>query len=606
MKTTPVNSNSLQTKNILLVENELSAALPITAILKDHGFTTTVAASGEDALRMIEDDPSIELVLMDIELGEGMDGTEAARLILEIRELPLIFLVSRSGCKNIEKTEVINSYGFITNETQPPVIVASIKTALRLFNRHKDNIKNEKLLEEREFFFQESLRAGNLGLYKYDYQTGQYHSSDILNEIYGIDESFEMGPDTWTQFLHPDDRDMVLDKLQKSIASQTGLETEHRIIRFSDKAVRWIHTISVIKYDSNGKIIYASGTVKDVTERRKEELLQKEREKIARTILDNIPQHIFWKDTESTYLGCNKSFAESSGLDSTQDIIGKNDFDLPFPRWLAESYRGDDAFVMENNKAKYHFNEHFLNAEKQMVILDTTKIPLVDKDGEVYGIIGVFDDITEQKKKEKQIQSLLVEKDIFLREIHHRMKNNIAIIESLLTLQLNAEEKKDVDSILIDVVGRVKSVKVLYDRLFVAEEYRHISTRNYFESLIDAILNLFSGSETITLHKEIEDFTIDPKTVTTLGIILNELITNAIKHAFNETNNKKLKIVIGKKKSRLSLLIADNGPGIDSKKDISQKSLGYQLIDLLVKQLGGTYTLRNNNGTECLIECACD
>ncbi len=127
-------------------------------------------------------------------------------------------------------------------------------------------------------------------------------------------------------------------------------------------------------------------------------------------IINTIPQSIFWKDQNSAYLGCNHAFAHEAGLNSPENIIGKNDFDLPWSREESEKYRADDREVMDNACAKKHIIETQQQMSGRVAWLDTTKIPLEDASGTVIGLLGVYEDITERKRAEEE--KLAMEKQL--------------------------------------------------------------------------------------------------------------------------------------------------------------------------------------------------
>jgi len=126
-------------------------------------------------------------------------------------------------------------------------------------------------------------------------------------------------------------------------------------------------------------------------------------QKMLQLILDTIPQGVFWKDRNFTYLGCNIQFAKDSGLENPDEITGKNDFELSW-KDIAQLYRDDDKFVMESNTPKLNFEEPLktLDGKKQWV--RTNKIPLYDQDKNVIGILGTYEDITEKKQAEETLQ----------------------------------------------------------------------------------------------------------------------------------------------------------------------------------------------------------
>lgn len=124
---------------------------------------------------------------------------------------------------------------------------------------------------------------------------------------------------------------------------------------------------------------------------------------VLRTILETLPYSVFWKDVNSVYLGCNKPFAECAGLADPRDIIGLNDYDLPWKREESDAYRADDALVMKSGVPKLHIIETQKNSAGQFTWLDTSKVPLRDKNGNIMGVLGIYADITEQKSNEIEL-----------------------------------------------------------------------------------------------------------------------------------------------------------------------------------------------------------
>ena len=122
-------------------------------------------------------------------------------------------------------------------------------------------------------------------------------------------------------------------------------------------------------------------------------------------ILNTIPQSVFWKDTKGRYLGCNASFARAAGLAAPNDIVGKTDFDLPWPAKEAEAYRADDLAVISANESRLHIEEPLQQADGSRIVIDTSKVPLVDAASAPYGVVGIYEDITERKNAEKALRA---------------------------------------------------------------------------------------------------------------------------------------------------------------------------------------------------------
>ncbi|NWG28187.1 MAG: PAS domain S-box protein [Ignavibacteriaceae bacterium] len=160
---------------------------------------------------------------------------------------------------------------------------------------------------------------------------------------------------------------------------------------------------SVIKNDENIPIALISVAV-DITDRKKFENELQQSRQMLQLILDNVPQRIFWKDINSKYLGCNKSFAKDAGLSTPDEIIGASDYDMPWKSAEADFYRSIDSEVMKNDKPVYHLIEPQTHLNGEISWLETNKIPLHDKLGNVVGILGTYEDISERKKSEEALK----------------------------------------------------------------------------------------------------------------------------------------------------------------------------------------------------------
>ena len=249
---------------------------------------------------------------------------------------------------------------------------------------------------------------------------------------------------------------------------------------------------------------------------------------------------------------------------------------------------------------------------------DKTNFPIeysshpIIENGIVTGTVITFNDITERKKVMDQIEGSLREKEVLLREIHHRVKNNLQIISSLLNLQSGSTDDKRTNEILEESKNRVKSMALIHEKLY---QNKNISSLDIHEFIEDLIKNLFNSygieSSTVNTKLSIDNINLNADQAVYLGLLINELVSNSLKHAFKSTPRDDSKeyqkrIFIGVYKNSdngYSVKIGDNGCGFPENIDFKNtESLGLQLVMSLVKQLDGEISLNNNQGTEFLIK----
>jgi PAS domain S-box-containing protein len=260
----------------------------------------------------------------------------------------------------------------------------------------------------------------------------------------------------WLPLVHADDRERVGRYL---LAQRSGdsSEQEFRIVH-RDGSLRIISEQSFCEADPErpGRLrLY--GAARDVTaQRHTEEALRQNRQTLA-TILNTVPQAIFWKNRNSIYLGCNMVFARAAGV-GADEIIGKSDFDLPWTREQSEAYRADDLAVMESKEAKLNIQESVTPVGGRLLWIETSKIPLVDAAGEVYGVLGVYGDVSERRRFEESLlearkaaETANQAKSEFLANMSHEIRtpmNGIIGMTQLLRLSaLSGEQQEYLDAI---------------------------------------------------------------------------------------------------------------------------------------------------------------
>ena len=269
-----------------------------------------------------------------------------------------------------------------------------------------DLVSTQNDLQEIEQRYQLTMQSSNslywiarINPYRIEYLSPAYET------IWGNSiESVYSEPEIWRKSIHPQDRKLAESRLLAWINGETDhYHAEYRIVT-DDKQIKWISDRGIYRNTRDGKIINIAGIADDITARRTAEIAQQESKRMLQLILDTVPIRVFWKNTESVFLGCNRLLANDAGLDSPDDIIGKTDFDFNWAE-QAPMYQHDDRVVMTTGKPKLHFEEPQTTPSGDKIWLETNKIPLTDSDGHIIGILGTYDDITYRKNTERELRS---------------------------------------------------------------------------------------------------------------------------------------------------------------------------------------------------------
>jgi two-component sensor histidine kinase len=235
-------------------------------------------------------------------------------------------------------------------------------------------------------------------------------------------------------------------------------------------------------------------------------------------------------------------------------------------------------------------------------ILGRGKLVAWDKNDAPLRMYGIHMDITERRRAEEQVRSLLREKETILREVHHRIKNNMGVIQSLLNLQASSVQEPKAAAALEDAANRVQSMTLLYDKLYQSATFDAVSIRDYLSTLVDEIVGTFPGGASVRVEKNIEDFPLDVRRLQPLGIIVNELLTNIMKHAFVGRDAGSIEVSVSTQGEKVSIVVRDDGVGLPESIDFESASgFGLMLVQNLAAQIGGRIRLERGAGTAVVL-----
>lgn len=229
------------------------------------------------------------------------------------------------------------------------------------------------------------------------------------------------------------------------------------------------------------------------------------------------------------------------------------------------------------------------------------RFPVHNPSGEVYRFVGIAEDITDRKIAETRLKDSLQEKELLLQEIHHRVKNNLQVISSLLDLQSQYIQEQAMQSTFRDCCNRVKSIALVHETLYQSKKFASINLRDYIQNLSGYLFQIYGVKENqIKLELDIDEVTLNIKTAIPCGLIINELVSNALKHAFPNSLDGTISVTFSSDlNNHYTLIVRDSGIGFTRNQGLTSiKTLGLQLVNVLSSQLEGILELDEKTGTE--------
>lgn len=383
------------TKTILLVEDQAIIAMAEANILKKNGYEVIIAYTGEEAITIASDNKELDLILMDIDLGKGIDGTDAAQIILQSREIPVVFFSNHTESEIVEKTEKITSYGYVVKNSGETVLLASIKMAFKLFNTHNKMLENERRLNM-------SLEGTGIGLWDMDFKTQQVYRTDKWFAMLGYELNDVSGSiDFWKDIIHPDDFEYVIRETEKHHKGLTDyLKVEHRL-RCKDGSYKWILNWGKIsERDRRGEPLRALGVHIDINERKLAEESLRNNEKKLQSIFKAVPIG-FGLTSNRILIEVNERICSMLGY-SCEELVGKSTRVL-YPTQEDFEYVGNVKYNQIAQLGTGTVETRWQRKDGRIIniLLSSTPLNLEDISA---GVTFTAIDITERKRVEEALQ----------------------------------------------------------------------------------------------------------------------------------------------------------------------------------------------------------
>lgn len=413
-----------------------------------------------------------------------------------------------------------------------------------------------------------------------------------LTKNYGFSE--EILGELPTILVAPEDKDLVLRMGRECLREGFFTNVEATHITADERRIPALVSAVLLK-DEKGEPLNILIIVRDISKRKKVEEELKIANSYNRSLIEASLDPMVTIGPDGKITDFNTATEHVTGY-SREELLG-TDF---------------SEYFTDSQKAKEIYNEVFYKGYVKDYPLEIKNengsiTPVIynaslyhDQKGKTLAVFAAARDITQLKNVEDQLKKSLKEKEMLLKEIHHRVKNNLTVISSLLNLQADYIKDKNDRALFQESQNRAKSMAIIHERLYQSSDLKSLEFGNYIRTLVNELSRNYAlDPEKIKTNLDVEDIQIDINLAIPLGLILNELVSNSMKHAFPDNRDGEINIEFYKDSGKLVLMLEDNGVGFPADLDYKNTdSLGMQLVNSLTDQIKAKMELKVDNGTK--------
>jgi PAS domain S-box-containing protein len=336
-----------------------------------------------------------------------------------------------------------------------------------------------------------------------------------------------------------------------------------------------------------------------ITARKMIEEALRESEKRFRAIFNRAPYGIAIIDSLSgSFKHVNQKYCDITGY-TQQEMLERTFQAITHPNDLQADLNNMQSLI-EGRIGIFQIDKRYFRKDGEIVWVQLTCVPLWLEEADPRLHIAMVEDITVRKRAEEALRTSLAEKDVLLKEVHHRVKNNLQVIASLLNLQRSLCQDDRAREVLRNSQDRVRAMALVHETLYQSPDLAHVSAADYVHRLTEHLRHSYAGtSDRISLTVQAEPLPLPPEVMVPCGLLLNELLSNCLKHAFPDGRRGEIRVRLAVEPDHgFTLIVHDNGVGLPVTIDPTRStSLGLQLVGQLVAQMGGTVSVDRAQGT---------
>ncbi len=449
----------------------------------------------------------------------------------------------------------------------------------------------EEKLHDSEHKFRQLTENISIAVFTFNMEGRFTYVNPSTTIITGFSEK-ELLTMKFFDIVHPEYRDLVMTRGFNRIKGEDVVQKYDFKIITKQGEIRWVEIFN--SRTTIDGLVVVLGTATDITDRKSADQRIRESEGKYKYLVESIEEGMVIADELENFTFYNEAARKIFGYDDKEmntmnfkRLVSSDDFN----RLKMETDKR-----LKGQSSKYDIEIICKDGEKRLI--SVTASPLFDND-DYTGSIGIFVDITEIRQAEEKIKSQLREKEVMLQEIYHRVKNNLQIISSMLKLQASYIDDEYAIQLFRNCQHRVKSMSLVHEKLYKSSDLTNISFRDYTNSLIKNLFNSLNiNSDRIGYELDINDVNLDITIAIPCGLIINELITNALKYGFPDDKRGVIKVSMTKlENGKLNLTVLNNGVDLPEDFDMTNlSSFGMRLVDILKDQLGAELNIERKDG----------
>ena len=476
---------------------------------------------------------------------------------------------------------------------EPDINLMEIIVGIIIFMVLIRQLITEKALSESEKNYRELVDNSLVGIYKTHLNGDIIFANESLARIFKSESVEELKSHKIVDFYkNPSERKKIIQRLKNE---GKLYQYELEMVSATGETVNMLLSANL-----TGNTI--SGMLMDITQRKYTEKALQDNEEKYRTLFEANPNHTILVSSDGVILDANSSAARFSGL-STGELIGRNFSDLGIFSEDNLSFAGEKFSRALKGETLKPFQYRLINKNGEYSWIETQLVP-IKKDGMINSILIIDTDITDRRNATDKLKSSLNEKKILIKEIHHRVKNNMQIITSLLNLQIQHLDEEEIvaATVLKESQNRVRSMAMIHEKLYLSKDFTHIRFEDYIKRLLSDLLYSYEiNPDLVKLVVDVEDVDLNMETAVPCGLIISELISNSLKYAFPQGRKGEIKVSLKHvpEDPKFVLTVADNGVGLPPNIDLKNiTTLGLELVYNLTRQIDGEIELDRSQGTK--------